>query len=112
MTLDPTAQNVGVGGMLFLSALWLLLKYKPWKNGGNGGASRANSAGERDTQFWTDEIRKIVREEITTAFSNRNEGIRRIVHEENEDIMEDIRKLSDARNDKIRIIVREELRNK
>src|SRR5258708_5364552 len=37
MPLDPTAQNVGVGGMLFLSALWLLLKYKPWKNGDGGG---------------------------------------------------------------------------
>jgi hypothetical protein len=112
MTLDPTAQNVGVGGMLFLSALWLFLKYKPWKNGSNGGASRANSAGERDTQFWTDEIRKIVREEVLGALAKRNEEIRKIVHEENEDIMEDIRKLSDARNDKIRIIVREELRDK
>jgi len=37
--MDPTAQQVGIGGTLFLAALGILLKFKPWerKNGnGNG----------------------------------------------------------------------------
>ena len=33
--------QLGVGGAVIIVALWLVLKYKPWKNGnghGNGGA--------------------------------------------------------------------------
>ena len=35
MSIDPTAQNVGVGGMLFLSSLYMILKFKPWKSNGH-----------------------------------------------------------------------------
>ena len=29
--IDPTAEQVGIGGVLFLSALFMLLKLKPWE---------------------------------------------------------------------------------
>ena len=90
MPLDPTAQNVGVGGMLFLSALWLLLKYKPWKNGNGKSGSKA---GERSTEEW--------------------EGRMTALHEAaNAKLLADIRSLMDSRNDKIREIIRDELRHR
>jgi hypothetical protein len=87
MPLDPTAQNVGVGGMLFLSALWLLLKYKPWKNG-NG--KSANKAGDASTEEWI--------------------GRMTALHEaSNAKLLADIKSLLDSRNDKLRAIIRDEL---
>jgi hypothetical protein len=90
MPLDPTAQNVGVGGMLFLSALWLLLKYKPWKNG-NG--KTAEKSGDRSIAEW--------------------EGRMAQLHEAaNTKLLTDIKSLLDSRNDKLREIVRDELRHR
>jgi hypothetical protein len=87
MPLDPTAQNVGVGGMLFLSALWLLLKYKPWKNG-NGKA--AEKSGDRSIAEW--------------------EGRMMQLHEAaNAKLIVDIKSLMDSRNEKLRAIIRDEL---
>ena len=78
MQLDPTVQNVGVGGMLFLCALWLILKFKPWKNGN----ASSKASGEQSIDFWKSEIRKTVQEGIKEEFKSRNEDIRRIVREE------------------------------
>ena len=78
--MDPTAQNVGVGGVLFLSALWMFLKFKPWerKNGNGNGKHGAPKSGELDPEVWKAEIR-------------------RIIQEENESLMNDLRLLLEAR---------------
>lgn len=85
---DPIAQQVGIGGALFLSALFLLLKYKPWRNS-NGDklaqkqiADLATSTAEHLRSYWTTEFRKIMDDAINASMSKRNEDIRRIIREE------------------------------
>jgi hypothetical protein len=76
--MDPTAQNVGVGGALFLSALYMILKFKPWKNGGGEG----NKSGDKSVDYWTNAIRQAVKEGMEDEFRARNEKIREIVRDE------------------------------
>lgn len=86
---DPGAiNNLGVGGAL-LTALWLVLKYKPWKNGhgSKSGSGRSSSqAGELDPAEW-------------------DRRIQAIVQKETEALMADIRQLMEGRN----IVQREKL---
>lgn len=85
--LDPGAiNNLGVGGAL-LMALWLVLKYKPWKNG-NSTVTAATAATA-----------------AATAAAVLDARIRAIVCEENEALMADIRTLLESRN----MIVREKV---
>ena len=78
------AKNLGIGGALFLTALWMLLKYKPWerKNGHHGSDNKAPNAGDQTTDYWKNQFREIVKEALEDEFRNRNETIRRIVREE------------------------------
>jgi hypothetical protein len=85
--IDPQAQQIGIGGALFLAALGMLLKYKPWerKNGNNG--KRQQSAGEQSSDYWKIEIRNAVKEAVEQEFRGRaeplkQEDLRRIVREE------------------------------
>lgn len=95
---DPGSYtNIGITGGL-LTALWLVLKYKPWRNGGSQQAhaphplhplpqrGRDVSAGELDPAVW-------------------DARIQAIVHREIEGLMADIRALMESRN----IIQREKL---
>ncbi len=77
--LDPIAQQLGVGGSLFLTALWLLLKYKPWRDG-NG--KRQDSAGGRPVEFWMETIRDTIKDALDSSIAARNESVRRIIREE------------------------------
>ena len=79
--MDPTAQNVGVGGTLFLTALWLLLKYKPWKNGNGSLRGGDVPAGLKPVEFWESRIEKSVAQAVHDAFIGRNEELRRIMLE-------------------------------
>ena len=74
------AQNVGVGGMLFLSALWLLLKYKPWKVNGLLKHGEVPS-GEKSVEFWESQIERSVRSAVHDALIGRNEELRKIMLE-------------------------------
>lgn len=78
MMLDPKAQDVGIGGMVFLSALWLFLKYRPWKSNGKHFAT----AGEQSPEYWQEKLRLAVKEGIDDEFAKRDERIRKIVREE------------------------------
>lgn len=95
---DPGAYtNIGITGGL-LTALWLVLKYKPWRNGGSQHPhplhpphppptrGRDATAGELDPAVWDARIQAIVQKEI-------------------EGLMADIRALMESRN----IIQREKL---
>jgi hypothetical protein len=77
---DPIAQQVGVGGALFLAALGILLKAKPWeRKNGNG---KKNSAGEKDPSYWTGEIGRIVEQKLSAHDAIRNEEIRKLLERE------------------------------
>lgn len=76
--MDPTAQNVGIGGALFLGALYLFLKYRPWQ-GANG--PRSNESGSKSVEFWESHISRVVKEAIQDAFVGRNEELRRLMLE-------------------------------
>jgi hypothetical protein len=80
--IDPQAQNLGVGGALFITALWLILKYKPWRNG-NG--KRGTTSGEQGIDFWDMKIQQAVesgvRKGLETAFAKRNEEMRGMIKE-------------------------------
>lgn len=81
---DPTSQ-VTIGGAL-LVVIWMLLKFKPWRNSKNNSQGkveyRATTSGEQAPGYWTEEIRRIMVESINESMSKRNEDIRRIVREE------------------------------
>jgi hypothetical protein len=74
--IDPQAQNLGIGGALFITALWLILKYKPWRNG-NG--KRQNASGEQTIDFWDMKIQQAVesgvKKGIESAFAARPEAL-------------------------------------
>lgn len=78
MTFDPTAQSVGVGGMVFLSALWILLKYKPWKNGNGERSGAATSAGLTANE-WKSEIRKAAKEALEETAPKRHADLERLM---------------------------------
>jgi hypothetical protein len=75
--IDPGIfNNLGVGGAL-LAALWLVLKYKPWKD---DRASRAiDASGEKSVEFWEKAIEEAVEEGIKKAMAGRNEELRKNV---------------------------------
>lgn len=75
--MDQSIEQIGVGGALFLAALGLLLKYKPWN-----GHKKTESSGEKSTDFWIREIENLVESGVRKAMHGRNEEIRRIVREE------------------------------
>lgn len=76
--MDPGTEQIGVGGALFLGALTLILKYKPWAQA----ARKDDVSGQKTTEFWQLEIRRIVEEGVREAMRGRNEEIRRILREE------------------------------
>jgi hypothetical protein len=87
--LDPSLLNNFGWGAAGLFALWLVLKEKPWKNG----AKKINGAGERSVEEW----RGILKD---------------LLHESNEELMNDMRNLMNTRNEKVREIIRDELRER
>ena len=75
--------QLGAGGALFLCALWMILKFKPWARNGNGKLrGTPESSGEKDPAYWREAFREIVKEVIESEFKERNEQIRKIVREE------------------------------
>lgn len=89
--MDPTAQNVGVGGALFLSALWMLLKLKPWERKGSGGDN--GQSGEKSPSYWQREFRMAVKDELEKFDKGRMEKIEEIVRKYTQTIRDDIRNL-------------------
>jgi hypothetical protein len=65
--LDPLAQQVGVGGALFLSALYIFLRYgKGWMKNGSGNNSkwRPVQSGELSPEQWEMKIAEIIRAQL------------------------------------------------
>lgn len=58
---DPITQQLGVGGAIAAAIVYLVLKFRPWKNG-TGDHKKSNAAGEQTTDFWRIEMQKIVME--------------------------------------------------
>lgn len=80
MFFDPLAQQLGVGGTLGLGFAWLLLKYKPWKNGDSHRSGDIPS-GQKPVEFWESRIESAVNKAVHDAFIGRNEELRRIMLE-------------------------------
>ena len=75
--LDPALLNNFGWGAVGLAALWLVLKFKPWKNG-NG---HTNKSGDRTPEEWIGRMKEL--------------------HEQaNEKLLVDIERLLDSRKDK------------
>jgi hypothetical protein len=72
---DPLAQQVGIGGALFISSLFLLLKFKPWLRNGNG-PKQKNPTGELDPAEWEKRIRLIVMDALEAHENEIREIIR------------------------------------
>ena len=82
--MDPLAQQLSVGGALFLSAWALLLKYKPWvdwKRTTNGYKNN-DKAGDKTPEYWREEMRKVLEDVMRHVLATRNEEIREIVRDE------------------------------
>lgn len=76
--MDAGSEQLGIGGALFLGALTLLLKYKPWVNG----THKVDRAGEKPTEYWLLEFEKLVETGVRKAMVGRNEDLRRMIREE------------------------------
>src|SRR5438445_5345395 len=100
--LDPTAQQIGIGGgvavlmtaavLKFLPAFMRALKEQSSRDSGE----RSNRSGDRSTGEWEGKMSA-----IATAANERMA----------EELMKDIRALMDSRGDKLREIIRQELSN-
>lgn len=80
--------ELSVGLAAFLGALFLLLKYKPWKNG-NSHHSEVEEAGKVEREVWESFFKEEIRKD--------GEITRKSIREENESAIEDIRKLLESR---------------
>lgn len=76
--MDAGAEQIGVGGALFLAALGMLLKFKPWAPP----REKAEKAGEKTPEWWTQEFERLTEKAVRSALVTRNEDIRRILREE------------------------------
>lgn len=76
--MDAGTEQIGIGGALFLGALGMLLKYKPWA----GAPTKVDRAGEKPTEYWLLEFEKLVENGVRKGLAGRNEDIRRMIREE------------------------------
>lgn len=73
--MEISPEQFGTGGAIVLGAIALLVRR------GNR-AKREATAGERSTEFWSQEFERLTERAVRNALANRNEEIRRIVREE------------------------------
>lgn len=79
--MDPIAQQLGIGGCLFLTALWMFLTKKPWKANGDNRQRNDTSTrgGDMSLSYWEDHINSAITRGIRDAFHARDEDLRRII---------------------------------
>ena len=82
--IDPTTQQIGVGGLVAVLLVGTVLKFLPAfmtalkSNTRNG----PKTAGQLDPAEWEQRIGKIVEDKIHGSLAGRNEDLRRIIREE------------------------------
>jgi len=91
--LDPTVQQIGVGGVVAVVLVATVLKFLPAFMAALRHQNGKNKSGDRSTGEWESKMRDIAR----TA---------------NEEMMVDMRNLLETRNEKLREIIRQELNNR
>lgn len=107
---NDLAKQLTIGGALFITALWMILKYKPWeRRNGHGNGKTEPKSGEQSIDFWKNSIRQVVNEAIKDEFEKRNEVIREILREENQSLLEDFRNQLEIRNSAIVDKIRDEI---
>jgi hypothetical protein len=86
--MDPTAQNVGVGGVLFLAALGMLLKYRPWeRKNGNGNGHALTEKRLKDLEDGLKEVKDKQHEIIMPALRwHDSEGVNKCKWERSESL--------------------------
>ncbi len=88
--MDPTAQQVGIGGTLFLAALGMLLKFKPWERKSDDSGTNGHS-GSKPVSYWQQEFRKAVKEELDDWGKGRLEKFEQVVKDEMKETRHDLR---------------------
>ncbi|HVI08014.1 MAG TPA: hypothetical protein VND65_06935, partial [Candidatus Binatia bacterium] len=68
-----------VGGAVGLGVVYLLLKFKPWRNGSNGKEQRA---GDRSVEFWLAAHKAATEDAVNDAFKEYSEVIRMMIRDE------------------------------
>ena len=76
-----------VVGVFALCALIIVLRYKPWKNGGTRRPEEFTS-GEKSVEFWKNEIRLAVKEGVEEAFAARNAKLMEITKQSVKEVMQ------------------------
>ena len=77
---NDTLKQLGVGGGTFLTALWLFLKYKPWR--GANGHAKGTTSGELPPTYWDSKFDRLAeigerQTEILERFTASHEDMRR-----------------------------------
>lgn len=70
-----------VGGAVGLGVVYLLLKFKPWRNGSNSNG-RELKAGDRSVEFWLSAHRASTKDAIEEALGDQNEVLREMIRDE------------------------------
>jgi len=91
--LDPLAEQVGIGGAIAIMLVATVMKFLPAFMTALRHQNGRNKSGDRSTGEWESKMRDIARDA-------------------NEVMMEDMRKLLETRNEKLREIIRQELNNR
>jgi hypothetical protein len=80
---DPLAQQLGMGGTFGIGLSWLLLKYKPWKNGNNATRAPSNCPfiSEQAGELRLLQIGKIVTESIAPVLQRQTSHMERLAEE-------------------------------
>lgn len=68
-----------VGGAVGLGVVYLLLKFKPWRNGSNGKELRA---GDRSVEFWLAAHRAATEDAVNDGLKDYTELIRTMIRDE------------------------------
>ena len=88
--LDPTAQQVGIGGVLAIALVATVLKFLPAFMAALKSQNGKNKSGDLSPAEWEGRMKQIARDA-------------------NDDMLREMRNLLESRNEKVREIIRQEL---
>jgi hypothetical protein len=117
ITLDPLAQQIGVGGIFSLLVIALVMKMLPAAlkaiRAENGGHKRdSNKSGDLTPTEWEGRVARLRdqgNEKLLEDLEVLLDSKRNKAHEE---VLEDVRKLFDNRNRELRLIFRSEMKRR